>query len=138
MRGLRSSAMSAMAGCVMVILVIMAASTSSKPMGERTELQQDMRPMPEGSHRLRSQKTARLAYLNRQVRARQMALWDFEEGGPTAADVGGTNYNPVVLDDAVSREGYPPLNRGWEEWGCGGSDSMMNEYPCSHYYYEDY
>eukprot|EP00960_Hanusia_phi_P076516 768571-Hanusia_phi.AAC.9 len=66
MRGLRSSAMSAMAGCVMVILVIMAASTSSKPMGERTELQQDMRPMPEGSHRLRSQVTllkgARLVY----------------------------------------------------------------------------
>ena len=65
------------------------------------------------------QKSARLAYLNSPgtesimnfpedltsywftVRARQTALWDFEEGGPTVADVAGTNYNPVVLDDAV-------------------------------------
>jgi hypothetical protein len=61
-----------------------------------------------------------------------MQLWDLEEGGPTVADQAGNNYNPVVLDDAVSRDGYPPLNSGWEKWGCGGNNSLENQYPCSH------
>mmetsp|Transcript_20030 Transcript_20030/g.40558 ORF Transcript_20030/g.40558 Transcript_20030/m.40558 type:complete len:117 (-) Transcript_20030:43-393(-) len=61
---------------------------------------------------------------------REMALWDFENGGPTDSDDSGNNYNPVVLDDTVTRKGYPATVEGWQEWTCGGSDSLMNEYPC--------
>lgn len=55
------------------------------------------------------------------------------ETGPTDSDDAGHNYNPVVLDDAVTRGGYPAMNRGWREWGCGGRDDLMNEYGCSNY-----
>ena len=51
------------------------------------------------------------------LQAQRTALWDLEEGGPTDADQ-GFNYNPVVVDDAVSRRGYPALVTGWREWGC--------------------
>jgi len=63
-------------------------------------------------------------------------LWDLEEGGPTSADEYGVNYNPVVLDDSVSREGYPALNGGWG--GCAGTGgkglkgNLVNQYACSH------
>ena len=61
---------------------------------------------------------------------RTIALWDLEEGGPTDADQ-GFNYNPVVLDDAVSRRGYPALVTGWREWGCDGDrESLETEYEC--------
>jgi hypothetical protein len=65
------------------------------------------------------------------VAGRRTQLWDLEEGGPTDADQAGFNYNPVVLDDAVSRRGYPSLVTGWREWGCDGDrESLETEYPC--------
>jgi hypothetical protein len=64
------------------------------------------------------------------LQARRTALWDLEEGGPTDADQ-GFNYNPVVIDDAVSRRGYPSLVTGWREWGCDGDrESLETEYDC--------
>ena len=61
---------------------------------------------------------------------RRTQLWDLEEGGPTDADQ-GFNYNPVVIDDAVSRRGYPALVTGWREWGCDGDkESLETEYAC--------
>ena len=61
---------------------------------------------------------------------RRTQLWDLEEGGPTDADQ-GFNYNPVVLDDAVSRRGYPALVTGWREWGCDGDrESLETEWEC--------
>ena len=62
------------------------------------------------------------------ARARLTKLWDLEEGGPTDADQ-GVNYNPVVIDDAVSRRGYPALVTGWREWGCDG-ESLQTEFAC--------
>eukprot|EP00961_Rhodomonas_salina_P042541 571655-Rhodomonas_salina.3 len=41
---------------------------------------------------------------------REMALWDFEQGGPTDSDDGGNNYNPVVLDDAVGIPSPSPFS----------------------------
>ena len=61
-------------------------------------------------------------------RARPTKLWDLEEGGPIDADQ-GVNYNPVVIDDAVSRRGYPALVTGWREWGCDG-ESLQTEFAC--------
>lgn len=70
-------------------------------------------------------------YLMQEQRlARPTLLWDLEEGGPTDADQ-GFNYNPVVIDDAVSRRGYPSLVTGWREWGCDGDrESLETEYEC--------
>ena len=68
--------------------------------------------------------------LQQRALARPTALWDLEEGGPTDADQ-GFNYNPVVIDDAVSRRGYPSLVTGWREWGCNGDrESLETEYDC--------
>jgi len=66
----------------------------------------------------------------RRAAGRRTQLWDLEEGGPTDADQ-GFNYNPVVLDDAVSRRGYPALVTGWREWGCDGDrESLETEWAC--------
>ena len=36
-----------------------------------------------------------------------------------------------MLDDAVSRRGYPSLVTGWREWGCDGDrQSLETEYEC--------
>ena len=57
-------------------------------------------------------------------------LWDFEEGGPTFSDDAGENYNPVIIDDSVSRAGYPSMNDGWQRWGCA-QNNVADMYPCS-------
>jgi hypothetical protein len=62
-------------------------------------------------------------------RARLESLWDFEEGGPTAADDAGENYNPVVLDHFAGRNGYPSIDNGWQRWGCS-YNSLEDMYPC--------
>jgi hypothetical protein len=67
---------------------------------------------------------------NRRTEVPFQMLWDFEEGGPTASDDAGENYNPVVLDDSVTRAGYPSLNDGWQRWGCA-TNNVADMYPCS-------
>lgn len=71
-----------------------------------------------------------LVRLRNQPSSRFQMLWDLEEGGPTAFDDAGENYNPVVLDDTVSRAGYPSLNNGWQRWGCA-NNNVADLYPCS-------
>ncbi len=60
-------------------------------------------------------------------------LWDFEQGGPTASDDSGENYNPVVVDDSISRAGYPSIDHGWQRWGCNGYGSLGDMYPCNNF-----
>jgi hypothetical protein len=62
---------------------------------------------------------------------RLQMLWDFEQGGPTASDDAGENYNPVVVDDSISRAGYPSIDDGWQRWGCTGYGSLGDMYPCN-------
>mmetsp|Transcript_2441 Transcript_2441/g.5410 ORF Transcript_2441/g.5410 Transcript_2441/m.5410 type:complete len:92 (-) Transcript_2441:65-340(-) len=55
-------------------------------------------------------------------------LWDLEQGGPTSFDESGYNYNPVVVDDSVTRQGYPALVGGWK----GAGADLETMYPYSH------
>ena len=64
---------------------------------------------------------------------RLQMLWDFEQGGPTASDDAGENYNPVVVDDSISRAGYPSIDNGWQRWGCTGYGSLGDMYPCNNF-----
>ncbi len=64
---------------------------------------------------------------------RLQMLWDFEQGGPTASDDAGENYNPVVVDDSISRAGYPSIDGGWQRWGCTGYGSLGDMYPCNNF-----